>query len=33
MEDSSIQKAIDMIRPHTLYLKNLGSYPLVGVGV
>ncbi len=32
-QDSSIQSAIDRIRPHTLYLKNLGSYPMVGVGV
>lgn len=32
-EDSSIQNAIGLIKPHTLYLKNLGSYPLVGVGV
>jgi chorismate mutase/prephenate dehydratase len=33
LEDGSIQKAIESIQPHTLYLKNLGSYPLVGVGV
>jgi chorismate mutase/prephenate dehydratase len=32
-DDDGIQKAIEAIRPHTLYLKNLGSYPLVGVGV
>jgi chorismate mutase/prephenate dehydratase len=29
-EDGSIQKAIELIQPHALYLKNLGSYPLVG---
>jgi chorismate mutase/prephenate dehydratase len=33
MEDDNIRKAIEMIQPHALYLKNLGSYPLVGVGV
>ncbi|MFO7714720.1 prephenate dehydratase [Desulfosarcina sp.] len=33
LEDDSIQKAIELIRPHALYLKNLGSYPMVGVGV
>ena len=33
LEDGSIQKAIDMIRPHALYLKNLGSYPMLGQGV
>ncbi|WP_319522165.1 prephenate dehydratase [uncultured Desulfosarcina sp.] len=33
MEDGVIKKAIEQIRPHALYLKNLGSYPLVGVGV
>jgi chorismate mutase/prephenate dehydratase len=32
-EDGSIQKAIELIKPHALYLKNLGSYPLIGVGV
>lgn len=32
-QDSSIQNAIERIQPHTLYLKNLGSYPMVGVGV
>jgi chorismate mutase/prephenate dehydratase len=32
-EDGSIQKAVELIQPHALYLKNLGSYPLVGVGV
>ncbi len=32
-EDDTIKEAIALIRPHTLYLKNLGSYPLVGVGV
>ena len=33
MEDGNIQRTIANIQPHTLYLKNLGSYPLVGVGV
>ncbi len=33
MEDGSIQKAIELIQPHALYLKNLGSYPMLGVGV
>jgi chorismate mutase/prephenate dehydratase len=33
LEDGNIQQAIDMIRPHALYLKNLGSYPMLGVGV
>ena len=33
VEDGRIQGAIQMIEPHALYLKNLGSYPLVGVGV
>ncbi|MGA6924495.1 MAG: ACT domain-containing protein, partial [Desulfosarcina sp.] len=32
-EDSGIRKAIEMIQPHALYLKNLGSYPMVGVGL
>ena len=31
--DGSIQQAMDMIRPHALYLKNLGSYPMLGQGV
>jgi chorismate mutase / prephenate dehydratase len=33
LEDGSIQKALAQIQPHALYLKNLGSYPMVGVGV
>lgn len=33
VEESGIQKAIEMIQPHALYMKNLGSYPMVGVGV
>ena len=33
IEDGSVQNAIELIQPHTLYLKNLGSYPLIGVGV
>lgn len=33
LEDSNIQKAIDLIRPHALYIKNLGSYPMLGQGV
>ncbi|BBO84081.1 prephenate dehydratase [Desulfosarcina ovata subsp. sediminis] len=33
LEEESIQRAIDRIRPHTLYLKNLGSYPMIGQGV
>jgi chorismate mutase / prephenate dehydratase len=33
LEETGVQDAIDRIRPHTLYLKNLGSYPMIGVGV
>ncbi|MDX2454389.1 prephenate dehydratase [Desulfosarcina sp.] len=33
LDDGSIQEAIALIQPHALYLKNLGSYPMVGVGV
>jgi len=33
IEDGSVQKAIELIQPHALYLKNLGSYPMIGVGV
>ena len=33
LEEESGQKAIDRIRPHALYIKNLGSYPMIGVGV
>lgn len=33
LEDGNIDQAIERIQPHALYLKNLGSYPLVGVGV
>ena len=32
-EDDDVRKAIDLIRPHALYLKNLGSYPMLGQGV
>ena len=33
LEEEAVQHAIDQIRPHTLYLKNLGSYPMIGQGV
>jgi len=33
LDDGKIQQAIELIRPHALYLKILGSYPLLGVGV
>ncbi|PID41026.1 MAG: prephenate dehydratase [Proteobacteria bacterium] len=33
VEDSRIQNAMQQIQPYTLYFKNLGSYPMIGVGV
>ncbi len=32
-EDGNIQKVIELIQPHALFLKNLGSYPMLGVGI